>query len=114
LDWIVLQRAGFIGRHLPVSTIDEKDATMHSLQRAEVLLNPERNLCGSLAQALFEGAGSGHDDSIPVQYLGHQEVAIKGRCTGTEYRFTPVVPVQPVDPRDAFHLLEDGSFGIAL
>jgi hypothetical protein len=62
----------------------------------------------------FDAAGPAQGDSIHVQYLGRLEIAVSGRCTGTLYRFSPVRPVQAVDPRDAFHLLEGGLFGISL
>lgn len=88
---------------------------MHSAQTPHRLLNSRTNpVSFSRAQMFSEGAGSVQGDSIHVQYLGRLEIAVSGRCTGTLYRFSPVKPIQAVDPRDAFHLLEGGLFGIAL
>lgn len=53
------------------------------------------------------------DYRVNVEYLGRLEIAVSGTVTGTLYRFSPVQPVQQVDPRDAFYLLASGLFGIA-
>jgi len=50
---------------------------------------------------------------VDVEYLGRLEIAVTGRFTGRLYRFSPIHTVQRVDPRDAFHLLESGPFGVA-
>jgi hypothetical protein len=50
---------------------------------------------------------------VNVEYLGRLEIAVSGTVTGRLYRFTPVQPVQQVDPRDAFYLLASGLFGVA-
>jgi hypothetical protein len=48
-----------------------------------------------------------------VEYFGRLEIAVSGTVTRRLYRFTPVQPVQQVDPRDAFYLLASGLFGVA-
>lgn len=53
-------------------------------------------------------------DSLSIQYLGRLQIAVSGLSTGNLYRFSPLDSVQPVDPRDAFYLLNSGLFGIAL
>ena len=50
---------------------------------------------------------------VNVEYLGRLKIAVSGTATGRLYRFTPVQPVQQVDPRDAFYLLASGLFGVA-
>ncbi len=53
-------------------------------------------------------------DFLDIQYLGRLQIAVTGSFTGTLYRFSPLDPVQQVHPRDAFHLLDSGLFGIAI
>jgi hypothetical protein len=53
------------------------------------------------------------DYRVNVEYLGRLEIAVSGSVTGKLYRFSPVKPVQEVDPRDAFYLLASGLFGVA-
>jgi hypothetical protein len=53
------------------------------------------------------------DYRVNVEYLGRLEIAVSGIVTRRLYRFTPVQPVQQVDPRDAFYLLASGLFGVA-
>jgi hypothetical protein len=53
------------------------------------------------------------DYNVNVEYLGHLVIAVTGRFTGKLYRFTPVQPMQQVDPRDAFYLLASRRFGVA-
>lgn len=53
------------------------------------------------------------DYRVNVEYLGRIEIAVSGAVTRRLYRFTPVQPVQQVDPRDAFYLLASGLFGVA-
>jgi hypothetical protein len=60
-----------------------------------------------------EGLGADPDYCIGVHYLGRLQIAVSGRFTGTLYRFSPMQPVQQVQARDAFYLLETGLFGIA-
>ncbi len=50
---------------------------------------------------------------VNVEYLGRLEIAVTGIVTKRLYRFSPVQPVQQVDPRDAFYLLANGLFGVA-
>jgi len=53
------------------------------------------------------------DYRVNVEYLGRLEIAVSGRFTRKLYRFSPVQPVQQVDPRDAFYLLASKLFGVA-
>ena len=53
------------------------------------------------------------DYRVNVEYLGRLEIAVSGTFTGRLYRFTPIQPVQQIDPRDAFYLLANGLFGVA-
>ncbi len=53
------------------------------------------------------------DYRVSVEYLGRLEIAVSGTFTGRLYRFTPIQPVQQIDPRDAFYLLASGLFGVA-
>jgi hypothetical protein len=53
------------------------------------------------------------DYRVNVEYLGRLEIAVSGTVTRKLYRFTPVQPVQQVDPRDLFHLLASGLFEVA-
>lgn len=53
------------------------------------------------------------DYRVNVEYLGRLEIAVSGTVTRRLYRFSPARPVQQVDPRDAFYLLENGLFGVA-
>ena len=62
---------------------------------------------------MFESAAAESDACIDLQYLGRLQIAVSGRTTGNLYRFSPLQPVQQVSARDAFYLLETGSFGIA-
>jgi hypothetical protein len=61
-------------------------------------------------QSVFVQAGD--VESLSVRYLGGQQIAVSGTFTGNLYRFSPLASVQLVDPRDAFHLLNSGLFGI--
>lgn len=54
------------------------------------------------------------DYCVKVEYLGRLELAVSGTVTGILYRFTPVQPVQQVDPRDAIYLMASGLFEVAL
>ena len=54
------------------------------------------------------------DYRVNVEYLGRLEIAVSGTVTRKLYRFTPVQPVQQVDPRDAIYLLASGLFEVAL
>ncbi len=65
------------------------------------------------AQAHFKCDEPEPDYCVNVEYLGRLEIAVSGRFTGNLYRFTPVKPVQEVDPRDAFYLLSSRLFGVA-
>jgi hypothetical protein len=53
------------------------------------------------------------NNSLSLQYLGRLQIAVSGLSTGNLYRFSPLDSVQPVDPQDAFYLLNSGLFGIA-
>jgi hypothetical protein len=53
------------------------------------------------------------DYRVNVEYLGRLEIAVSGIVTRRLYRFTPVQPVQQIDPRDAFYFLASGRFGVA-
>jgi hypothetical protein len=53
------------------------------------------------------------DYLVNVEYRGRLEIAVSGTVTGRLYRFTPVQPVQQVDPRDALYLLASGLFGVS-
>ena len=55
----------------------------------------------------------GSDYRVNVEYLGRLEIAVSGIVTGGLYRFTPLQPVQQVDPRDALYLLASGQFRVA-
>jgi len=61
----------------------------------------------------FKGDEPEPDYRVNVEYLGRLEIAVSGTVTRRLYRFTPVQPVQQVDPRDAFYLLASGRFGVA-
>lgn len=56
----------------------------------------------------------GSNDFLALQYLGRLQIAVSGTYTGNLYRFSPLQAVQHVHPRDAFHLLNSGLFGVAL
>ena len=71
-------------------------------------------MCRNARQIASAAGGSAADYSINVEYPGRLELAVSGTFTGVLYRFSPVEPVQPVDHRDAFYLLANGLFGIAL
>ena len=64
-------------------------------------------------RAHFECDEPEPDYLVDVEYLGRLEIAVSGTVTRRLYRFTPVQPVQQVDPRDAFYLLASGLFGVA-
>ena len=61
----------------------------------------------------FDNTEAAPDYPINAEYLGHLQIALTGRHTGLLYRFSPRSPVQQIDSRDAFFLLESGLFGIA-
>ncbi len=63
--------------------------------------------------AHFKGDDREPDYRVCVEYLGRLEIAVSGTVTGRLYRFTPIQPVQQIDPRDAFYLLASGLFGVA-
>jgi len=67
----------------------------------------------SRAQTSFEPRVLAPDYEVSVEYLGRLEIAVSGKFTGKLYRFSPFRSVQPVDPRDAFHLLACGLFGVS-
>lgn len=70
-------------------------------------------MCTNEMNPFIESLGAEPDFCFSVQYLGRLEIAVSGRCTGNLYRFSPMQPVQQVQARDAFYLLETGLFGIA-
>lgn len=70
-------------------------------------------MCRSRRQHSFAISKSAQAEPLNVQYLGRLQIAVSGTYTGNLYRFSPVDSVQRVDPRDAFHLLRSGLFGVA-
>ena len=76
-----------------------------------VVSNTPANLPHTHAAPAAESAAG---DFLSLEYLGRLQIAVTGSFTGTLYRFSPLHPVQRVHPRDAFHLLGSGLFGIAL
>jgi hypothetical protein len=50
------------------------------------------------------------DFGLNLRFSGTETVDIRGAFTGAVYRFSPLRPVQPVDPRDAVFLLGRRSF----
>jgi hypothetical protein len=70
-------------------------------------------MCRNRKHHSFAGDRSVSNDYLAVQYLGRLQIAVSGTFTGNLYRFSPIQSVQPVDPRDAFYLLDSGLFGIA-
>jgi len=76
-----------------------------------VVSNMPANLPHTHAESAADPAAG---DFVDLQYLGRLKIAVTGSFTGILYRFSPLDPVQQVHPRDAFHLLDSGLFGIAL
>ena len=70
-------------------------------------------MCHNRRQHSFAPAKLAQVEPLSVQYLGRLQIAVSGTYTGNLYRFSPVDSVQQVDPRDAFHLLGSGLFGVA-
>ena len=64
-------------------------------------------------QAHFSWDDAEPDYRVNIEYLGRLKIAVSGMVTGRLYRFTPLQPVQQVDPRDAFYLLDSELFGVA-
>ena len=87
---------------------------MHTVPSTGRLMSSRMNgMCASDMNPFVEGIGADPDYRISVQYLGRLQITVSGRFTGNLYRFSPVQPVQQVQARDAFYLLETGLFGIA-
>jgi hypothetical protein len=87
---------------------------MHFVQTTGRLLRSKFNgMEASEMNPYIEALGAEPDFCLGVHYLGHLQIAVSGRFTGNLYRFSPVQPVQQVQARDAFYLLESGLFGIA-
>jgi hypothetical protein len=57
--------------------------------------------------------GSSRYVAIHLYYLGSQPTDIRGPVTGYPYHFSPLHPVQSVDPRDAVDLLVNRQFRLA-
>jgi len=48
--------------------------------------------------------------ALDLRFSGTEPVDIRGAFTGMLYQFSPLRPIQPVDPRDAVLLLSRRSF----
>jgi hypothetical protein len=57
----------------------------------------------------------GNPSYVPINlyYVGSLPMDIRGPVTGFRYHFSPLQPVQSVDPRDAIDLLVDRQFRLA-
>jgi hypothetical protein len=61
----------------------------------------------------FRHDGRASCDPVNLAYLGRLEITVGGLFTRKLYRFSPLKPVQQVDPRDAFYLLASTLFRVA-
>jgi hypothetical protein len=48
--------------------------------------------------------------TLQIEYAGGRTVRIRGAVTGSEYVFSGLERIRAVDPRDAPHILSNGSF----
>jgi hypothetical protein len=53
------------------------------------------------------------DSVLNLYYAGQPPVNVRGPVTGSDYKFSPADPVQPVDPRDARYLLASPLFRLS-
>jgi hypothetical protein len=51
--------------------------------------------------------------SLNVRYFGQAPMHVRGAATGRVYQFSPMQPVQAVDPRDAQALLATRNFRLS-
>jgi hypothetical protein len=88
---------------------------MHFLEMADPTTGlKENNMFTSRKHYSLPAEERGSNDFLALQYLGRLQIAVSGTYTGNLYRFSPLQSVQQVHPRDAFHLLNSGLFGVAL
>ena len=65
--------------------------------------------CGQVSSATRAKAVA--DGSVVnLYYFGRTNVQIRGAVSGQNYQFSRTAPVQPVDPRDVFNLLQTRLF----
>ena len=57
--------------------------------------------------------GDTHIFRLNLKYLGKSQLQLRGNSTGELYRFSPDIPVQQVDLRDARFLLASPLFTVA-
>ncbi len=57
--------------------------------------------------------GSPRNAGLNLYYNGLPVVNLRGPITGSDYRFSSVQPVQPVDPRDAKFFLASPLFRLS-
>jgi hypothetical protein len=113
LDRIVSQWAGPLSRNLPVAKNVEKNPLCILREHGTFIRSRTTAMNSDQEQVLFKSDERAPDYQVNIEYLGRLEIAVSGRVTGTLYRFSPILPMQLVDPRDAFYLLASGLFGVA-
>ncbi len=68
--------------------------------------------CGQMRSAMKAGADS-PSSTLNLRYSGQASLHVLGTATGRLYQFSPVQPVQAVDPRDAQALLASRNFRLS-
>ena len=68
--------------------------------------------CGQKRSAIKVNAGS-PNSALNLLYSGQIPMRVRGTATGSVYQFSPVQPVQAVDPRDAQVLLASRLFRLS-
>jgi hypothetical protein len=64
-------------------------------------------------QSALRASGTPKYVAINLHYIGSQPTCFLGPVTGNVYEFSPVQPIQSVDPRDAVDLLVNRQLRLA-
>ena len=70
-------------------------------------------MTGEQEQSELKMSGTPRYITIGLYYIGSQSLDIRGPVTGYAYHFSPLQPLQSVDPRDAVDFLADRRFRLA-
>ncbi len=67
-------------------------------------------MCCGQSRSTFKTNESADSSVVNLYYFGRTPVQVRGAITGQTYQFSRVSPVQPVDPRDVFSVLQTRLF----
>lgn len=67
-------------------------------------------MCCGHEQNALNGEGTAESTSVKLLYFGQSYLQFRGAATGRLYHFSPLHPIQAVDPLDALSLTRTRLF----